>query len=70
MNSKKDLPINFDETVSEVAAILAKGWLRLRATRREYDSNSYMPSSIESSPLSEKSLDFLIPEALRPIIDK
>jgi hypothetical protein len=61
-DAKYPLP-DLDGTVSEIAAILAKGWLRLSASRRAVSPSGEMPDAENTEPLSEKGLDYSGPRS-------
>ena len=64
MKNEKELPTDLDGTVSEIATIMAKGWLRLSAIRRVSELDNQISTPRISDPLSEKSLDFSGPRSL------
>jgi len=61
-DAKYPLP-DLDGTVSEIATILAKGWLRLSASRRAVMPNEDVPDAENSKPLREKGLDYSSPRS-------
>ncbi len=61
-DAKYPLP-DLDITVSEIAAILAKGWMRLTASRRVASPSEETSTPEKSDPLSEKGLDYSGPRS-------
>jgi len=68
MDDEKSYLPDVEGTISEIAAILARGWLRLNASRHapvgERVSQDDVRGPEDSDPSSEKGLDYSGPRSL------